>query len=114
MSSENITVEFLAGAQPEHRILRLTGPLNLVTVPDFLEQVRKETAPAMIVDFSGVRMIDSAGVGSLIQIYMSLQKSKRKLALVGLNQRTKSVLELTRVGNFLPIYETAEEAESCL
>lgn len=110
--TEQVQVEGRPGARPELRILRLAGPLNLVTVPGFLDVIRAEKSPAVILDLSGVTMLDSAGVGSLIQTFISFQKEKRKLALVGLSDRAKSVLELTRVAKLFPIYESAEEAES--
>lgn len=110
--TDQVQVEGRPGARPELRILRLAGPLNLVTVPGFLDVIRAEKSPAVILDLSGVTMLDSAGVGSLIQTFISFQKEKRKLALVGLSDRAKSVLELTRVAKLFPIYESAEEAES--
>jgi len=102
------------GARPGQRVLRLNGSLNLMTVPAFLEALRAETAPAVIVDFSGVRMLDSAGVGSLIQVFVTFRNAKRKLALVGLSPRLLEVLEITRVQKLLPIFATAAEAESAL
>ena len=112
--AEQVQIDGRAGARPEIRVLRLAGQLNLVTVPGFLEALRKENAPGVVLDFSGVTMLDSAGVGSLIQTLTTFQKAGRKLALAGLGERTRSVLELTRVARLFPIFPTAEEAETKL
>jgi len=102
------------GARPGERILRLNGFLDLMNVPAFLEALRAEKAPAVIIDFSRVGMVDSAGVGALIQTYVAFRNAKRKLALVGLSRRLLEVLEITRVRNLLPIFRTEAEAESVL
>lgn len=103
-----------AGSKPEQRILKLTGPLNLVTVPGFLDALRAEKAATVILDFSGVNLVDSAGVGSLIQTHVAFQNAKRKLAMVGMSQRILAVLEITRVKNLLPVFATLAEAEEKL
>ncbi len=100
------------GARSGERILRLSGFLDLMSVPAFLDVLRAEKGPAVIIDFSGVGMVDSAGVGALIQSYVSFRNAKRKLALVGLSRRVLEVLEITRVRSLLPIFPTEAEAES--
>ena len=112
--AEQVQIDGKAGARPDVRVLRLTGQLNLVTVPGFLEALRKETAQGVILDFSKVTMLDSAGVGSLIQTLTTFQKAGRKLALAGLSERARSVLELTRVARIFTIFGSAEEAETKL
>ena len=112
--TDKVQIEGRPGARPDLRILRLAGPLNLVTVPGFLDVIQAEKAAALILDLGGVTMLDSAGVGALIQTYVTFKKENRKLALVGLSDRAKSVLELTRVNSFFPIFASAEEAESKL
>jgi anti-sigma B factor antagonist len=112
--TEHIDIQASAGAKPDQRILRLAGSLNLVTVPSFLDAVRAEKAGTLILDFSGVNLVDSAGVGSLIQTYMSFQSSKRKLGFVGMSQRILAVLEITRVRKLLPVFDSLEDAQQKL
>lgn len=112
--TEKIQVQGSAGIHPDQRILRLAGSLNLVTVPGFLDALRAEKAGTLILDFSGVNLVDSAGVGSLIQTYMSFQQTKRKLAFVGMSQRILAVLEITRVLKLLPVCASLEEAQQKL
>ena len=114
MVLQEFGVESHAGMRPGHSILRLTGPLSLETVPEFLKAVRAETAPAVILDLSGVSFLDSAGVGALIQTYVALQHGRRKLALVGLGSQVLTVLEITRVHRLFTIFATAAEAEERL
>ena len=112
--SEQFQIEKGSGAKPEHRVFRLAGTLNLVTVPGFLDTLKVEKSPTVILDFTGVTMVDSAGVGSLIQTYVAFQNTKRQLALVGMSPRILSVLEITRVKNLLPVFGSLAEAEQKL
>lgn len=112
--ANEIQIEASAGSKPDTRVLRLNGALNLVTVPGFLEKLRAEKSGKLILDFSGVSMVDSAGVGSLIQTYIGFQSARRKLALVGMSPRILSVLEITRVKTVLPVFATLQEAEEKL
>jgi anti-sigma B factor antagonist len=107
-----LQIDVKDGKHPGQRVVRLTGSLSLQTVPSFLKVVRSEEAPAIIVDFSEVGILDSAGVGALIQTHVACTRSQRRLALAGLSQRVEAVLEVTRVRNLFPIYPTAADAES--
>ncbi len=109
---DELRIELKDGKHPGQRIVQLRGNLSLQTVPSFLKVVRAESAPAMIVDFSGVSILDSAGVGALIQTHVACTRNQRRLALAGLSQRIESVLEVTRVRTLFPIYASVTEAEA--
>jgi anti-anti-sigma factor len=100
------------GKRPGHRLLTLIGPLTLETVSDFLRVIRADTSEAVIMDFSAVPFIDSAGVGAMVQSYVRFMNSKRRLAITGLNARVTAVLDITRVNKFFPIFPTVDEAEA--
>lgn len=114
MAQGALQVESAAGTKPEHRVLKLTGSLGFETAPAFLEKVRAETSPALILDCAGLIYIDSAGVGALVQVFKNLQKENRKLALARITTRVKDVLEVTRVLKILPIFASVSEAEDRL
>ena len=114
MSEKSFTVESRASAHPGQRVLRLTGRVNLETVPRFLQAVRNEQAPAVILDLSDVSYVDSGGVGALVQTYSSLRKADRRLALVAPSSRVRAVLELTRGNKLIAVFPTVAEAEQLL
>ena len=109
-----LQIETRQGGHAGQRVLRVVGKLGLETVPVFLDSVRAQTDPVVILDFNGVTYIDSAGVGSLVQTFAAFKKSQRRLALTGLNERVQKVLEITRVQALLPSYPTVAEAEQNL
>ena len=73
--------------------------------------MRKETAPLVILDLTGVPYIDSAGMGALINYHISCQKAKRKLVLAGVNDRVHTLLELTNTTKLLTLVPTAADGE---
>jgi anti-anti-sigma factor len=112
--ADTLEIQKQNGARPGQRVLRLIGALSLQTVPDFLKVARAETSPVLIVEFSGVTFVDSAGVGALLQTVASMNKSQRKLGLAAVSQRTLAVLEITRVIGLFQVFPTIAEAEEKL
>lgn len=110
--ADTLEIDMQDGKHPGQRVARLNGNLTLQTVPTFLKVVRAETSPALIVDFASVTVVDSAGVGALIQTHVACAKSQRRLALSGLSERIQAVLEVTRVRNLFPIYSSVADAEA--
>ncbi len=63
MPIENMQAVITDGAQAGQRVVRLKGPLSIHTVFEFQSLIRAETAPHVIIDFSGVPFLDSSGSG---------------------------------------------------
>ena len=110
-SQEPLTIEDLDGSRPGQRVLRLKGPVVLSTLFHFQSTLRAKDAPALIIDFTGVPYIDSAGIGALVSAYVTHNKSGRSLALVGVNERVRNALIVTRVESFFRFFPSLEEAE---
>ena len=111
MPIENIQAITSDGPHVGQRILRLKGPLSIHTVFEFQNVVRSETAPSLIIDFSGVPFIDSSGLGALVGAHISAQKARRKLSFTGMNTQALTLLDMTRIRGMFAIYETVEEAQ---
>jgi len=111
MSQEPLHIEEVSGSRPGIQILRLAGPLNLPNVFAFQSKVRADNSRGLILDFTAVPLIDSAGIGALVGAYVNRQKDGRSLGLVGVNLRIHQALEVTRVENFFKFYDSVAEAE---
>jgi anti-sigma B factor antagonist len=95
-------------------VLSFRGPLTTENVSPFLNAVRRENAPTMILDFSGVPYLDSSGLGSLISANTSCVKAGRRVAITGVNQRVRKVFEITKVDQVLLTFPTIAEALEAL
>ena len=112
MAMGNLQMVASDGPRPGQRILRMKGPLSIHTVFEFQNVVRTETSASLIIDFSGVPFIDSAGLGALVGAHLSAQKSQRKILLAAMNSQAITLLEMTRIRSLFNIYSTLQEAEA--
>ena len=111
MDTESLTTENSPGSNEGQRVLKVNGPLTLRTLFDFQNAVRAEKAPTVILELSGVPYVDSAGLGAIINAHVSCTNAGRNLVLVGVTDRFRTLLKLTRVENVLTIFPTLEDAE---
>ena len=112
MTLENLQMIASDGSRAGQRILQMKGPLNLHTVFEFQSVLRAETSPSVIIDFSGVPFIDSAGLGALVGAHISAQKSRRQLYFAAMNTQVITLLEMTRIRSLFTVYSTLQEAEA--
>lgn len=111
-SQEPLSIEELDGSKPGQRILRLKGPVVLNAVFQFQSTLRARNATALIIDFTDVPYVDSAGIGALVGAYVTHNKDGRTLSLVGVNQRVRNALIVTRVESFFRFCDTVADAEN--
>jgi len=111
MPQEPFQIEDILGSDGQ-RMLRLSGPLLISNLFEFQSLVRGNASPKLILDFTQVSYIDSAGVGALVGAYVTHQKDGRSLALVGVNQRVRNTLQITRVESFFRFFDTLTAAQS--
>ena len=96
---------------PGHRVLLLDGPLVLTTIFGFQSTVRADNSRSLIIDFTKVPYVDSAGIGALVGAYVTHQKEGRNLALVGVSDRVHNALKVTRVEQFFRFFDSVNAAE---
>lgn len=111
MPQESLRIEDHPGQRPEQRVLRLTGPLVMTTMFEFQSIVRADTSRSLIIDFSNVPYVDSAGIGALVGAYVTRQNGGRSLALVGVSERIHNALKVTRVEQFFRFFDSVSAAE---
>jgi anti-sigma B factor antagonist len=114
MPNENLQIVITPGNREGQKILSLKGSLNIQTIFGFQSAVRAETSPMVILDFSGVPFIDSAGLGALVGAYVAAQKKPQRMAVVGMNTQVKALVEMTKVSQLIKSFDTIGEAEEKL
>ncbi len=93
-------------------ILRLHGPLLLGNFFGFQSTVRSDASPLLILDLSDMPYIDSAGIGCLVGAQVSRDNAGRKLILVGVSDRVRTSLQVTRVDQLFRHAASVEEAHT--
>jgi anti-sigma B factor antagonist len=114
MENEPLTIESIPTKSPDARIIALQGPVTINTLFDFQQVLRNATSPITILEMLGVPYMDSAGMGAIINFYVSCQKHGRKLIVCGLNYRVIELFKLTNVDQLITIVDDLAEAEALL
>jgi anti-anti-sigma factor len=91
-------------------VFKLHGKLSLETVSNFLRTMRPECAPELVLDMSGVKFLDSAGIGALAQLFVHRRGQGQKFALAALTQQAKAVMEVAGLLKLLPAYASVTDA----
>ena len=112
MRDEPLTYSYTPGQSDGTMILKLVGPLTLTTMFGFQNEFRSMTPKVLILDFSETPYMDSAGLGLVMNYYVSAQDHGRKLLLAGVNERVVELFKMTKVQGVLTSFPTVEAAEA--
>jgi anti-sigma B factor antagonist len=112
MPQEPLTIDDVLGAKSGQRILRLTGPIIISNLFDLQAKMRANKTQTLILDFTQVPYIDSAGIGALVGAYVTHQKEGRKLFLAGVSERIHNALIVTHVEQFFTFFPALADAEA--
>jgi len=93
-------------------VFRLKGPFTLGTMFSFQSTLRDDGLKGVIVDLSDVSLIDSTALGVLLREYAHTLLGGYKFAIVGMSDRIRTIFDMTRVYEVLPILPTQAEAEA--
>lgn len=97
MLSDPLNLTWNTGANEGTAILDVNGPLTLNNLFSFQDEVVRVKPQLLILDLTHCPYIDSAGLGSLINTYVSAEKRGGKLFLCGVNNRVAALLETAKV-----------------
>jgi anti-anti-sigma factor len=112
MYNEPLTFDVVPGNTAETRIFHVHGPITLSNLFDFQKVLMGGTEKVTIVDFADSPYMDSAGLGALLNYYVSGKRHGRHLRLVAVNYRIAALLELTHANTLINSYDSVEAAES--
>lgn len=94
-------------------ILNLAGEIDLQHSPELrkiLQEKIKAKCAALVIDFSGVEYIDSSGLATLVEYRRDSQKFAGQFSLANLTTRVRTIFELVRLNEIIPIHATLDDA----
>jgi anti-sigma B factor antagonist len=94
-------------------VIVLAGDIDLHHAPvvhQALVDVCEDKPELLVINLSEVEYMDSSGVGTLVEVFRRVKAYRGKLSLCGLNERVRSIFEITKLDQFFKIYKTEEEA----
>jgi anti-anti-sigma factor len=114
MPQDKLDYTFRTTANPRVTILILQGALTLGHIFAFQPELQAVDADLAILDCTALEYMDSAGLGVIVNFYVSQSNSGRKVALVGISDRVWALFTSTRVDQFFPRFASLDAAESSL
>ena len=95
-------------------ILYVEGLIKLGESAEFfsaaLENVLKNENTNVIIDFTKIDYIDSTGIGELVGYLGKFTTQNRKLILVNPSERIRKLLQVARLAELFPTYDTVGAA----
>jgi anti-sigma B factor antagonist len=91
-------------------VLRVSGELDLASVPRLEEALATVSADPTVIDLSQCTFLDSSGVRMLASAGRELPKAGRRFAIVASNPGLLRVLEITGVDSMLAVHHSTESA----
>ena len=98
-------------------VLGPVGRINNDTAPEFQSRLLGSVGPAgakVLVDFSRVDYISSAGLRALMAASKQSKTVGGRLAVTGLNTVVKEIFTISRFSYVVNVFETTSEALSAL
>jgi anti-anti-sigma factor len=96
------------------QLIKLSGPLTLRTLFEFQEEARRHDGHALVVDAAGIPYMDSAGLGAIIGVFASCQRTGQGFAISSVPERVQVLFEMTGVMGMLPCFASIDEAEAAV
>jgi anti-anti-sigma factor len=112
LDNNSLTYHLSDGAKPGIKVVTLEGPMTIGNMFGLQNDLRALKPPCLIVDLSAVPYMDSAGLGVIMNSFVSAQGGGRKLILTGVSDRVRALLEMTKVDSVLVIRDTVAAAEA--
>ncbi len=109
-------MEYELTEEGELAIVTLKGEIDL----EYSTQAREIMLAAVadfrtvIVDLSGVSMVDSSGIASMLESYQTARKRGKNFILASIDQSVLRVLKLARLETIFEIADDVAEAKSSL
>jgi len=107
----DLHVDLHDGAHPGEKVMVLDGVLNMQTVLQFRDRVQGQEPETLVLDMSGLRYVDSSGLGAIIGAYVSFDKKDKRLLLAGMNDRIWELFRTCRINDVFTRYATVADAE---
>ncbi|HYE34020.1 STAS domain-containing protein [Methylocaldum sp.] len=82
---------------------------NSGELKDYILKLLEDGHTRLVVNLSGVRFIDSSGLGALLSGYKNASLRSGSFVLAGLQPRVQSMFELTRLHRVFDIYPSLRE-----
>lgn len=89
----------------DETILRIEGTLDAATAPDLravVDQIVEEQRMSITLELSGLRLIDSSGVGVIVSLFKRVRANGGQVRIQGLRDQPRAIFRLLRLDRVFP------------
>lgn len=100
-------------AEAGTRVIELHGDLDVYTSPRLwqtMDRLLKQGHHSLVINLSGVRQIDSSGLGMLVAGLKKLRQQRGRLVLAAPNDHVDRTLRVTGLIKLFEVFDTEAEA----
>lgn len=112
MLKQDFSYTLANGARDGTIILDLAGPFTLGNMFQLQSELQTLKPPCLIMNLANVPYMDSAGLGVIMNFYVSAETNGRKFYVCCINERIRALIELTKVESVLRLRESVQAAEA--
>jgi anti-anti-sigma factor len=91
---------------------KILGGPDSKNVNDFINKMIDENKLKLVIDFSQVELMNSSGLGIIIQASNILKQKNGKLKLACLPEKIKNLLQITKLNHIFESHDTIKTALS--
>ncbi len=94
-------------------ILELTGDLTYANREEFktaVDILRQKGCRYLILDLTGVRFIDSSGLGLLALVSQNFRLAQGRVSLLRPQSYVREIMNLANITQLMPIYDSEQDA----
>lgn len=94
-------------------VVFLAGHLDLNTAPHVQSTVLGDEglrAPRLVLDLSGLELLDSSGIGALVQVNRAVSGRDAQLEFVTDSPHLRKLFKISGLDTMIPIHETLQQA----
>lgn len=106
-------MEIIHGTTGAYTVARVRERLDALSAPDFEQNLVKLIAVGnqdIVLDFSELDYISSAGLRSILAIAKQLRARQGELRIAALQAKVKEVFDISGFNTILPIFDTVSAA----
>lgn len=95
-------------------VCKIEGEINIDNSYEMrkaFDEIISDKTKKVIIDLSTLLYIDSSGLATLIEMFQRLKKIDGELRLCCLNDKVKSVFEITKLNTLFSIHENLDSAK---
>lgn len=99
-------IDFSRSDQGDVSNLRIAGTLDVNTAPELaptIDKIIEERRPRVVVDLSGLDLIDSSGVAALVALYKRSRVHGGQVTVTGARDQPLAIFKLLRMDKVFTI-----------